>query len=165
MAKAIQTIPVERFAALRGAYDRAVKQKAAIKAHTEEIVDHAVRTAEVGAVAYGIGAVEGYFGPIAPFGVPMTLAGAVGAHGLALLMPDSKAAPHLRAAGDASLACFAYKMGSDSGKKWGGVSDAQRAKEIAEKERKELPSKPGVSGERGSTGGLTDAEKAAIESV
>jgi hypothetical protein len=158
MAKAIQAIPMERFAALRNAYDRAMKQKEKIKEHTEEIVDHAVRTAEIGAVSYAVGAAEGYFGPIAPFGVPMTLGVAVGSHALALIMPESRAAPHLRAAGDASLACFGYKMGHDAGGKWGKKSDEQRA------EKKEIPAKTTTSGDRGTAGGLTPEEKAAIES-
>lgn len=163
--KALSSVSMERFAHLKGTLDRVMKQKENIKKHTEAIVEHGVRTAEIGAFSYAMGAAEGYFGEISPFGIPAELGVAVGAHALAIIMPDSKAAPHLRNVGDAGMGVFGYKMGAAAGKKFGKKADEQRKDE--KKPVDALPGATGVAGEleRGSTGRLTDEAKAELEKI
>lgn len=150
-SRALATVPMDRFSQLARAYETANKRVQAVKAHTEEIVEHAVHTAEVGAAAFTIGAARGYFGPIDVLGVPAELGLSLLAHGGAIMMADSKAAPHLRAVGDAALAAFAYGHGMDTGKQW------------KDKAGKGSGSTPSVKGDTGSGGGLSPEERAEID--
>lgn len=160
--KAVNGVSMDRFSELARAYQSAKSSAMKVKERAEEQVEHVVRTLEIGAASYAFGAVNGYFGPVDFFGIPMELGVSVAAHGAAFMFGNkSPASPHLRAIGDAALAGWAYKEGNAMGKDWGAKADKGG-------DRPALPTGDGVSGElpsRGTGSKLTDEERKIIEQI
>lgn len=161
--KAVSGVSMDRFSQLARAYETAKNRADSIRVKADEQVEHIVRTLEIGAASYAFGAVNGYFGPVDFFGIPMELGVSLGATAGAFLLGDkSKAAPHLRAIGDAALAGWSYKEGNAMGKEWGAKADKNN-------DRPSLPEgKDNVSGElpsRGTGAKLTDEERKIIDQI
>lgn len=155
--RAIQTISYDRFSQLAKGYEAMKKKAVAVKDNMEKTVEHATHTAEIGAVSYALGASRGYFGPVELMGIPLELGVAVAAHGGAILLGDSKASPHLRAAGDAAVGAFGFMSGLEAGRAW--FKKSGKTPTAKQKEQQDR-----ISGDEaaGSVGGLTPEERAAV---
>jgi hypothetical protein len=95
-------------------------------AHAEGVVQTAVTTLETGAAAFGLGVVQGRWGPIDLLGVPVDLAAAVALHAMALLGMGGEASHHMQNFGNGALASYLNTVGRGI-----GISMAQEPAETA----------------------------------
>lgn len=95
-----------------------------VRASATEAVEKTVETLEIGAVAFGLGVVQGRFQGVELLGLPVDLIAALGAHGLALA---GVAPRHLHAVGDGALASYAVTLGAGIGAKMRETSTTNAA--------------------------------------
>ena len=84
-------------------------------AQAEGIMESVVTTVEVGASAFGLGIVQGRYGPRDIMGVPVDLAAAVGLHGLALMGVGGEMTGHMQNFGNGALASYLNTVGRGLG--------------------------------------------------
>lgn len=92
-----------------------------VRKKTEKVTETAVHTLEVGASAFGFGALHGYNGTedgVQVVGIPIELLAAVGLHGAGFLGLGGKASSHLHGVADGALASYATRLGYSMGTKW-----------------------------------------------
>lgn len=99
---------------LRERAQRAMARARNMAEKSEAIVATALRTAEVGGAAFGMGVVKGRFGSIELVGVPIDLIASSGLHLLGFFGGD-KYADHLHALGDGALASYLTTLGAGVG--------------------------------------------------
>jgi hypothetical protein len=111
-----------------------------IKEEAKDMIHTLVRTTEVSATAFGLGVVQGRYGPVEVLGVPLELGGGIAAHLAGLLGLGGNFSGHLHNFGDGFLATYMATVGRGAGLQW-------KHKAV-----------PGVAG----TSSLTDAERSQI---
>lgn len=109
----------------------------------DEAIEKVVRTAEIGASAFGFGLIQGRYGSIEVVGVPIDLASGLGLHVLGFMGVGGAMGSHLHSLADGAIASYAVTMGRGAGVTW--------------KEKALTPSTAKTSGDR-----LTDSEMSAL---
>lgn len=100
---------------LREKAQRAMARARNMAEKSEKVIETALRTAEVGGAAFGMGVVKGRFGNIEVVGVPIDLVAASGLHLLGFFGGD-RYADHLHALGDGALASYLTTLGTGVGR-------------------------------------------------
>ncbi len=114
----------EQLQQVKSTVERARAQMSRAREKTEEVVGEAIRAAETGAAAFGLGWVRGRFGEVSVLGVPVDVGAAAVLHGVAFLGGAGKYREHVHALGNGALAVYlttvGAKVGDDMRKKAGG---------------------------------------------
>lgn len=108
-------IGASQLAKMRNQAESLMKRSQGIRAKAEGAVQSVVRTAEVGAAAFAMGALNGRYGGVEVAGVPADLGGALALHALGFLGVAGKSSTHLHALGDGLLASYAVTLGKGVG--------------------------------------------------
>lgn len=117
-------IGASQLARMKGQAESLMRRASSVKSRAEGAVNNVVRTAEVGAAAFAMGAINGRYGGVEVAGVPADLGGAVALHALGFLGVAGKSSAHLHALGDGLLASYATTLGK-------GVGVGMREKALA----------------------------------
>lgn len=108
-------IGASQLAKMRNQAESLMKRSQGIRAKAEGAVQSVVRTAEVGAAAFAMGALNGRYGGVEVAGVPADLGGALALHALGFLGVAGRSSSHLHALGDGLLASYAVTLGKGVG--------------------------------------------------
>lgn len=99
--------------------DKAMRLQSRVKgavAKANEVVEVAVRSAEVNAAAFTAGVIQGYWGSVGIVGIPVDLGAGAAGHALAFMM-GGKNAEHLHNFADGFLAAYTVTAGRGVGQK------------------------------------------------
>lgn len=100
---------------IRHAYAQVSSFRAKHKGSAEKLTGQAIRAAEVGGAAFGVGLLNGRFGAVDIMGIPLDLAAGVALHGAAALGLAGKYDEHIENVGNGVLAAYATKLGAGMG--------------------------------------------------
>jgi len=98
--------------------ERMKKRVAGATERSHETIATLVRTAEVGAAAFGFGVVQGRYGGIEVVGVPIDLGAGLLAHLGAMMGIGGNMSGHLHSFGDGALAAYLTTLGRGTGLGW-----------------------------------------------
>jgi hypothetical protein len=84
-------------------------------AEAEGVMEGVVTAMEVGGAAFGLGVVQGRYGPQDIWGIPLDLAVAIGMHGVALSGAGGEMKTHFQAFGNGALASYLNTVGRGLG--------------------------------------------------
>jgi len=96
----------------------AIARAKSIRDQTDAVVGHVVQTLEVGAMAFGMGMVNGRWQGAELVGLPVDLMTGLALHAMGLFSESEENALHLHNFGDGATASFFTTLGVGVGKRW-----------------------------------------------
>lgn len=102
---------------LQGKYEGMKKRVANIKESAHDTVMTVVQTAEISAMSFGLGVINGYWSQPELLGVPVAAMLGAGFHTVGFLLDEKSGAEHVHNLGDGALATYFTTLGTGVGAK------------------------------------------------